>query len=105
MMMRYHHFIGIGHTYSSVFRPTHASPCSPSAQDIIEVHSDEDQDMVDLPPAIQVGESADLSDTDSVNTIDNGWQGWDDEFEDEDKDEEGHESDGELVDMDSMYRR
>jgi hypothetical protein len=102
MMMRYHHFLGIGHTYSNAFRTTNAST---SSQDTMETHNDgqnQDQDVFDLPLATQA-EFADLSDTDSINTVDNGWQGWDEGEEDDN--EEGYESDGELLEMDNMYGR
>jgi hypothetical protein len=99
MMMRYHHFLGIGHTYSNTFRPAYASPQSASAQDAI------DEEMSHLCPTtqMQAGETEVLSDTDSINTIDNGWQGWDDEGEEDDDVMGGCESDGDLLDMDDMY--
>jgi hypothetical protein len=107
MMMRYHYFLGIGHTYSNTFRPTSTSPHSTSAQESIRTHEDDqdqDQEMSNHPPAsqIQAGESEELSDADSINTIDNGWQGWDNEGEEEDE-MDGHESDVDVLDMDDMY--
>jgi hypothetical protein len=107
MVMRYHHFLGIGHTYSNAFRPNHSSPRSTPAQENIGTHEDnqnQDQEMSDLLPVslIRTGESEEFSDTDSINTIDNGWEGWDGEGE-EDDDIGGHESDVDLIDMDDMY--
>jgi hypothetical protein len=101
MMMRYHHFLGIGHTYSKTFRP---SPHSASAQEsagTYEGSRDQDQEMSDLPPTPQV-QIEELSDADSINTIDNGWREWDDGG-DEGDDGSGNDSDGDLLDMDDMY--
>jgi hypothetical protein len=109
MMMRYHHFLGIGHTYSDAFRPTCPSPCSTSAHETIGTcvgNQDQDQEISDLPPASQrqTRESEDLSDADSINMIDNGWRGWDNgDGEDDGDDVGGHESNGDLLDMDNMY--
>jgi hypothetical protein len=102
MMMRYHHFLGIGHAYSSASRPTCAPPHSASDQETVGACED-DQHQISHPcPITQTlaGESEE-SDTDSINTIDNGWQGWDEG--DEEDDLGGHESDEDLLDMDDMY--
>jgi hypothetical protein len=109
MVMKYHHFMGIGHTYSNAFRPASASTRSTSGQDnrmeTPEDDQDQDQEMNDLPPASQIqgGDSEELSDSDSMNTVDNGWWEWEDEGEEDDDDMDGHESDVDLLDMDDMY--
>ena len=110
--MRYHHFLGIGHVYSNTARQAYASR-STSMQEAVGTHKDDcdqnqemydreqDHGMGDLHPT-DSGEHQEFSDADSINTIDNGWWGWDDEVED-DEGMDGCESDEDLLHMDDMY--
>src|SRR5215471_17077723 len=102
MMMRYHHFMGIRHMYSNAFRSM-----ADSLQAVI--HADEsspvhDPALDDTGPAVQVNVLDCGSDTASINTIDNGWQGWDDEDDyGLDDHQSDHQSDEEALQMDDMY--
>jgi hypothetical protein len=97
MMMRYHHFLGIGHVYSEQF-------IHETTGMNFEVQHEENEmgEMGGLTSDAHSREENGCSDSDSINTVDGGWQCWDDGEEDDD-DTDGHESDGEIVEMDDMY--